>query len=219
MILTIDKWADQLAGTFNRITDSIFIARLKDLIVQEYATILKQTVEKNGYSKDLITSVYLPLSVVTDKPKGFRKNNILYRTTLGIVKPVRTTLSPDLFTFVGSEDGIVSFVPTTFVNTGFNEFLPLVGDAIYYIYDNSYIYVTTFTPINKIKISAIFSDISLFYEEVTVSIGNFNKASTYQSVIKTNVPLDIPLDIVNLVKYKLLNEELKIEFGLKVDKE
>lgn len=211
MIITIDKWADQLANDFNRPTDLMFINRLKDLITQEYATIIKQSVEKNGFTPGLITSIVLPLVKLVNPPLEKSKKIILYKTLLGIKQPVRVANQNYSFTYFGSEDGTNSFILSSFEEMNFIHHLPFVSEAIRYIYEPPFAYVATNTPIQKVKISSIFSDITTFYEEQATSSSIFNSSFTATKVTRTNVELDIPLDLINLVKYKLINEELKLE--------
>ncbi len=213
MIITLNKLADQLAADMNRSNDFKLKARLIDLISQEYATILKQTVDKNGYSQSLITSVYIPLERDKTSPLEISKKKILHISKLKIKQPLRTILSPQPFTFVGSHDGVVSFIPTSFESISYNDHLPFISQSIKYIYSNNYIYVISNAPIKKIKVSAIFADIQTVYEPINQNINtNFNIGSNETiAVNKNDVELDIPLDIVNLIKYKLLNEELKLQ--------
>lgn len=213
MIITLNKLADQLAADMNRSNDFKLKARLIDLISQEYATILKQTVDKNGYSQSLITSVYIPLERDKTSPLGILKKKILQVSKLKIKQPLRTILSPQPFTFVGSYDGVVSFIPTSFEAINYNDNLPFISQSIKYIYSNNYIYVISNAPIKKIKVSAIFADIQVVYEPISQSnVTNFDIGSNEAIAVNRNdIELDVPLDILNLIKHKLLNEELRLQ--------
>jgi len=213
MIITLNKLADQLAADMNRSNDFKLKARLIDLISQEYATILKQTVDKNGYSESLISSVYIPLERSMTLPLEITRKRILYVTKLKIKQPLRTSLAPQPFTFVGSYDGVVSFIPSSFELISYNDNLPFISESIKYVYSNNLIYVLSPTPIKKIKVSAIFADIQTVYEPVSNSKDTiFNISSSEVHLVnRYDVELDIPLDILNLIKHKLLSEELRLQ--------
>ena len=217
MILTLTKWAEQLAGDLNRPVDYMFINRLKDLIVQEYSTIIKQSIDRNGYDKSLTSSIFIPLERLVAPPIEKTKNNILHRTTCSVIRPVRHANQAQPFTFVGSEDGVTSFIPSSFEEVSFISHLPLVSEAIRYVYTDSYIYILSPTPIAKVKISAIFSDLSSYYEITTTKVGKFTSTNTGTKKQSADIELDIPLDIVNLVKFKLISEELRLETEVKPD--
>lgn len=219
MIITLNKWADQLANDLGRHNDPIFKSQAKDLIVQEYATLIKQSVDKHGYTKSLISSVYIPLTRVLNSPLEKTKKIITYVTNFKVKQPLRNANSLGIFTYVGSKDGTVSFIPSSFDELNFISHLPLVSMALRYIYENSLIYIISPTPITSIKVSSIFTDLTTSYEYISDNTYSGLIGSTPNVVVKesTDVELDIPLDIMNKVKHKLMAEELAVQSNQRND--
>lgn len=217
MLITLDKWADQLAADVNRSNDHKFKAVIKDLIAQEYATIIKQSVDRNGYSLSLVSSITIPLMRVVNSTLELVNNRLLYITTVKVKQPLRTSSSPIPFTYVGGEDGSSSFIPTSFESVKYNKYLPLISEAVSYVYENGFIYVLTCIPIKKIKISSIFADIKDVYEEVIIDSNTTFNITAPTTIVKekTNIELDVPIDIINLIKHKLLSEELRFQEQVK----
>jgi hypothetical protein len=213
-MITLDKWADQLAGDMNRPFDHILIHRLKDLINQEYATILKQKIDKDPMDESLLRSVIIPVEYVPDNALERSTGTRIYKTKFKLSNPIRSNKHRD-FKFVGSSDGVIPFIRNTMSNWSFFTDLPLVGNASRYNYDE-YITVISDTRIKFIKVTDLFADLQVCYNETIIE----SPLGTTKSIIvtyRTDVELDVPLDIINLVKYKLLNEELKLDTTIKTE--
>ncbi len=209
MIITLDKWADQIANNVGKSNDLLFKSTLKDLIQQEYATLIKQTIDKNGYSNSLLSSIFMPLERVLNSPLEKTSKISLYVSRFKIKQPIRTNNSLKIFTFVGSEDGTVSFIPCSFEELNFVEYLPLVSGGIRYAYQNELIYVFSIVPINKTKITSVFADLTTVYEYTTDKkyTSLLSKPQEITVKQKTNIELDIPIDIINRINTKLLSEQ------------
>ena len=132
--------------------------RIKDAFKNLRATRIRQSIERNGVD-DILTQSYIvcvtKVDVTLDDCARKLGCNIL-RSSNKVAVPIRYK-TDEPFTFVGTDDG-VTFIYSTLGAVLKMKYLPMIGNAIWYIYENGYIYLYGNTRIKEFRVQAIFSN-------------------------------------------------------------
>jgi hypothetical protein len=152
---TLSTLSYEIASSFDRGEDILFLERIKDLVIQSTNTFMHREADKYGVNDRYVR----PYKAVLIKVNASEDVNIssrftLLRTTNKIPCPLRYQ-SDVPFVFVGSLDRQIPFryMKPYIMNSSRN--LPLIGSAICYFYINEYLYVWNNTKLSEILIDAI----------------------------------------------------------------
>jgi hypothetical protein len=210
---SLNEYAQQLADSFNRPYDAMFLERVKQLIVQERATYLQRTMDKDGVDKEYRQTYYAAIQLVNKKeitnPTGEAiGTQQVYKTVNRIPKPIRWKNYTPFF-YVGREDGDFAFRIGNYYTGKLNKLLPLIGEAIVYDYIDGYIYVFpnidengNVIPIaSPIRIDEVIQN-PRFVRTNNASASNANTLENCQ-MFTDDMEFPMPLDMVNSIKLSL----------------
>jgi hypothetical protein len=213
---SLNQYAQQLADSLNRPYDPMLLERIKDLIVQERATYLQQTMDKDGIDKEYRQTYYATLELIyaneitpQANPQELTiTNKQIYKTTNKIPKPIRwKNYTP--FMYVGVEGGNFPYRMGNYYTKSVSKYLPLIGETIMYDYIDGYVYVF---PNYEKNGDVIPLSTSLRIDEViqnprfirTGSNGGAGNSTREDCIYYTDdMEFAIPLDMINSLKLNL----------------
>ena len=192
---TLNTLAIQVASSFDRDSDFLFIERIKDLIIQTRNLFVHRETDKYGINDRYIQPYLATLEKVNASvdPTIPSRYEIL-RTTNKIPAPIRFN-SDVPFVFVGSLDRMIGFRNIKPYSIRNSRNLRLIGNAICYFYTNEYIYIWNNTKLERILVEAI-------YERLDVT-----KDSTDPTGLCYKDDMEFPLagDMLNDVIKEVIN--------------
>lgn len=209
---SLNQYAQQFADSLGRPYDAVLRERIKDLIVQERATFLQRTMDKDGIDKEYRQTYYATLELVyvnevtpqgVPQPLGITDKQV-YKTTNKIPKPIRwRNYTP--FMYVGSEAGNAPYRMGNYYTKSINAFLPLIGEVIMYDYIDGYIYVF---PNYTTEGAVIPLSTSLRIDEVIQNPRFIRTNSAIESrenciMFTDDMEFPLPLDMINSLKLSL----------------
>ncbi len=218
---TLKEISHQLADALNRPFDDMLIERLKVLIRQELATLIRQQINKYGISSQFKTRYSIKCKDVElgDSPyyPGHESDVEVYRTVNKVARPVRYT-TDEPFTYVGSTNGQVPFIFINIAELPYVDALPSIQKTyqvedtpvelpIRYSYDNNYIYI--YGDIDSLKVD---DELFLTIEGVHSSYDFINTETADSTTLRYLDTVDFPMpdDLIQTIKGKLLAGELGI---------
>ena len=153
---TLNTLAIQVASSFDRDSDFLFIERIKDLIISTRNLFVHRETDKYGINDRYIQPYLATLEKVNASvdPTIPSRYEIL-RTTNKIPAPIRFN-SDVPFVFVGSLDRMIGFRNIKPYAIRNSRSLRLIGNAICYFYTNEYIYIWNNTKLERVLIEAIY---------------------------------------------------------------
>jgi hypothetical protein len=153
---TLSTLASQIAESFDRGNDILFLERLKDLIIQTRNTFVHREADKYGINERYIQPYVAELILVNASidPNTPSRYTIL-RTKYKIPAPIRHQ-SDTPFVFVGKTDRMVPFRHIKPYIMMFSRHLRLIGGGIAYIYTNEYIYIWNNTKLEWLLVDAVY---------------------------------------------------------------
>lgn len=158
---TLNTLAYQVAHSFDRATDLIFIERVKDLIKSTRSMLIHREIDKYGVNEAYIQSYVAKLiRVNASEVSTITSNVILLRTENKIPKTIRYQ-SDVPFVYVGSVDRLVPFRYIKAPTMLFNASLRFIGGAVTYFYINGYIFVYNNTKIENVLIEAPYDSLEV----------------------------------------------------------
>ena len=192
---TLNKLAYQVASSFDRDTDFLFIERLKDLIIQTRNQFVHRQIDKYGVNERYIQPYVAELTLVNASVDSTITSKYeLLRTTNKIPAPIRYD-SDSSFTFVGSVDRMITFRKIKPYIMNSSRSLRYIGGAICYFYTNEYVYIWNNTKLDRILIEAI-------YEELDVTQNNNDPTGL---CYKDNMEFPLSGDMLNDVIKEVIN--------------
>jgi len=207
---SLNQYAQQLADSLNRPYDEVLKERIKDLIVQERATFLQRTMDKDGIDKEYRQTYYADLVLVNVKEitgtisEGVEGQVYIYKSINRIPKPIRWKNYTPFF-YVGREDGRLGYRATNYYSASLNKFLPLIGNIIGYDYIDGYIYIFPQYTTNNVMIPVV-SPVRI--DEVIQNLRfvrtNNHKETRENCIMYTDdMEFPIPMDMINPLKLNL----------------
>ena len=167
---TLNKLAYQVASSFDRDSDFLFIERLKDLIIQTRNLFVHREVDKYGVNERYIQPYIAELTLVNaSMDSTITSKYELLRTTNKIPSPIRYQ-SDVPFVFVGSIDRMIGFRNIKPYIMKSSRSLRLIGNAICYFYTNGYIYIWNNTKLENVLVEAIYEDLDIT-QDITDTTG------------------------------------------------
>lgn len=167
---TLNKLAYQVASSFDRDSDFLFIERLKDLIIQTRNLFVHREVDKYGVNERYIQPYIAELTLVNaSMDSTITSKYELLRTTNRIPSSIRYQ-SDVPFVFVGSVDRMIGFRNIKPYIMKSSRSLRLIGNAICYFYTNGYIYIWNNTKLENVLVEAIYEDLDIT-QDITDTTG------------------------------------------------
>lgn len=166
---TLNKLAYQVASSFDRDSDFLFIERLKDLILNTSNLFKHREVDKYGINERYVQPYVAELELVNASMDSTVTSKFtLLRTTNKIPAPLHFQ-SDTPFVFVGSLDRMISYRKIKPYIMKSSRSLRLIGNAICYFYTNQYIYIWNNTKLESVLIEAIYEsiDVTRGYDDPT----------------------------------------------------
>lgn len=164
---TLKQLAVQVAHTFERGTDTIFIERIKFLIINERSMLIHREIDKYGVNEIYIQPYDADLMLVNaSELVGYTSTKQLLRSVNKIPTPIR--YQGDVpFVFVGSLDRRVSFRYTKGFMMDFTRYLRYIGANIEYFYTNNYLYIPNNIKLEKVRIEAPYNSLDITVTDPT----------------------------------------------------
>lgn len=197
---TLNQYAARVANLLNQPFNNELKERVKDAFRGLRANRIRQSVDKYGID-DILKQSYVVETMKVDSNLDSCARVIgcnILRSVNKIAKPVRFN-SDEPFTFVGTTDGI-TFVYSDIGTVRKMKALPMIGMAVFYIYENDYIYLYGNVKLKEFRVQTIFANI----EEVISYCDSNNGCYT------DDMEFPLPLDM----EQSIITELLSKEFGL-----
>jgi hypothetical protein len=157
---TVKEGAYQIALSFDRGSDYIFIERCKQLIIAVSNTFLHREIDKYGLNETFVND-YIATLMIVDKSvdPNLPIDSTILRTTNKIPRPIRFQ-SDVPFPFVGSVDRAIPYRHIKPYAMEYVRNLKYIGNSICYFYVNEYIYIYNNTKVESVLISGTYEDVS-----------------------------------------------------------
>lgn len=192
---TLNKLAYQVASSFDRDSDFLFIERIKDLIIQTRNQFVHREIDKYGVNEKYVQPYIAELILVNaSMDSNIDSRYTLLRTTNKIPSPIRYQTDVP-FVFVGSLDRMIGFRNIKPYIMKSSRSLRLIGNAICYFYSNGYIYIWNNTKLESILVEAI-------YEELDVTQDNNDSTGL---CYKDDMEFPLAGDMLNDVIKEVIN--------------
>ena len=158
---TLNTLAFQVASSFDRDTDFLFIERIKDLIIQTRNTFVHREIDKYGVNYRYVQPYVADLEEVNASEESTIISKFtLLRTVNKIPVPLRFNTDVP-FVFVGSLDRMIPFRYIKPYIMKFSRNLRLIGGAICYFYTNEYVYVYNTIKLDKLLLETVFEQLDV----------------------------------------------------------
>lgn len=157
---TLNQLAVKIANLLRDPHNHELRERIKDSYRWLRAERIRQSIEKYGVDATLKTSYIVPLSKVDSADNCVTTADcVLLRSTNKVAMPIRYN-TDDPFTYVGFIDWSTPFIYTDMASLPYMKNLKYIGDAIFYGYENSYLYFNNNTKIKNVRVQAPFADVA-----------------------------------------------------------
>lgn len=158
---TLNTLSYQVAESFDRGTDFLFIERIKDLVISTSNLFKHREVDKYGINERYVQPYVAELQLMNASMDSTIPSKYeLLRTINKIPSPLRFS-GDSPFVFVGSLDRMVTFRKIKPYIMRSSKSLRLIGGAISYFYTNEYIYIWNNTKLDRILVEAIYEEIDV----------------------------------------------------------
>lgn len=200
---TLKQIADEIAGALDRPFDDMFKERLKAIIKNERAYLIREQAEKYGLD-DAFRQRYTVALERVDKADGLVDVNCdVLRTSNKIAKPIRLKRDA-IFSYVGNAEGTNAYRFTELSELKFRHFLFLLADHISYNYMNGYVYIYGNIKLKTVTLDAAFESPELVLPNETAE--DISNGIEYTE----DMEFPLPIDMIQNIKARLLSGELSI---------
>jgi len=200
---TFNSIADEIAGALDRPFDEMFKQRVKQVMRNELARMIRQSINKNGIDKQLVQRYSVALEEVDRADTLYESGCTVMRTEDKIYKPVRFN-SSEPFTYVGTND-----IPFPYRHSvehkRFAPFLSLTGKSVSYDYRNQYIYLYNGTRLKYLTIETVFEDMSS-----VAALDSEDAVANIRDTCMDDMAIPIAGDLIQAAKERILSGELSI---------
>jgi len=218
---TLTQIADQLADSLNRPFDDMLKLRLVVLIKQEFATLVRQQVNKYGLNSQFKTKYSVKINKVNLGDSPYSEDDdprVTFRTINKVVRPIRYN-TDDPFTYVGTPDGKTPYLYSKLAELNFTSGLPAVQQPYQlneaeslvkparYTYDNNYIYIYDYNGDEDENGQGV---ITIEGVHSSYPFINTETADSINLVYLDTVEFPMPDDLIQTIKERLLRGELSI---------
>lgn len=201
---TLNQLAQQVLDSLNRPFDAMFFERVKDLIVQQRALFIQQTIDKDGVDKEYRQTYYAEIEPVLNDEYTKAGTVKVWKTKNRIPKPIRWKNYTPFF-YVGTENGRKPFKAGNYYSASLNQYLPMIGNVITYDYIDGYIYCFLKNDVVTVEEdkSALLSPIRI--DEVMqnprfVRVGAKTDTREDCTAFTDDMEFALPLDMANSLK-------------------
>ena len=195
----------ELADSLNRPFDSLLIERLKLLVRHERATLVRQTINKDGHDKHFRQRYIVSSLEQTDISdiSGVDSECLGLKTTNKIPVPLRYKTDVP-FLYVGATDFSTAFRYAHPTENKYKRYLPMISNGLTYYWIDDYIYVFGNLKLKKLAIEAVYENPEVVLESNGEALGN--------GAIYCTDDHEFPVteDLINIIKAKLLSGELSV---------
>jgi hypothetical protein len=196
---TLNQLTSRISNVLNQPFNLELQERIKDGFRALRATRLRQSIEKSGID-DNIKQSYIAETTKVDVTLDDCARKLgcsILRSKNKIPKPVRYK-TDEPFTYVGTTDGVV-FVYSDIGTIKKMKYLPVIGKATFFIYENDYIYIYGNNKLKEFRIQTVFDNIEQL-------INYCDDTSCYND----DMEYPLPSDMIE----SILQELLAKEFGI-----
>lgn len=203
---SLNQITDEIADALNRPFDDMLKLRLKEIIKNERALLIREQQSKYGVDDVFIQRYVADVEKVDKSEYPNVSECTILRTQNKIPAPVRMNRDTP-FSYVGTIDGNNAFRKGDFSHTKFMHFLSLSGGGTTYSYRDGYVFIFSRNKLKQITITAAYDSPELVIPTETSS--NISNGITYSD------DMEFPLsrDLIQRIKEKLLSGELAITDG------
>jgi len=160
---TLNTLAHQVASSFDRETDLLFIERLKELIINTRNLFVHREIDKYGVNYVYVQPYIAELIKVNASLDSTIDSKFeLLRTSNKIPRPLRFQTDVP-FVFVGSVDRMIGFRSIKPYILKASRSLRNIGNAICYFYSNEYLYIWNNTKLTRVLIEAVYEKLDVTY--------------------------------------------------------
>lgn len=164
---TLRQEVSKIITNLNLPFDKVLYLRVKDLLLDSRATIIKQSLDKAGLINDVYIQKYiieLTKSDIADYCKVDLDCDIL-RSKNKIATPIKYK-SDTPFIFVGTIDGKESFLYATNIGEVMNsKYMKYLRNSLRYLYIDNYIYLYGNTKIKYARLDAVYANPTIITDD------------------------------------------------------
>lgn len=215
--ITLEKIAYSIAHTMGNPYERFFVEKIKFLVSNYRATLLRQDLAKNSISKSILLSLTcLPVQCVdvAECCGGNKSFTNALRTVDKIPKPLRTK-DNDSYYYVGGIDKMSPYNETTFIDYLNTKYLRFTSTITRYALLDDYIYILN-PPSDLLKKITIIDP----FEDITqvLSIKNCDGVNCYTDDDIFPIPADMVGTLEDMVLNHLRNQPINDDKEIKVNK-
>lgn len=194
--MTLNQLADSVANAINQPFNHELRERIKDLFKEKFATFIRRSVQQHGIDNTLLLSYTTNIVKVDkyNKPIDNELKQFKLRTEFKVPTPVRFANDAP-FTYVGTDDGLLSFPYRNEYEATLTYSFFSTGEFYSYYLSNGYIFIND-KPNNRFKGTSIKIESIFESPEEVINI--------YNEVDGQDTQLPIPLDIINLARVEIM---------------
>jgi len=138
---TLNLIADEVGDALDRPSDWMFKERIKSIFRHEAATMIRQSIDKDGLTDHFKTRYSAAISLVDDSSILCGNSCPSIRTTAKQANPIRYK-TDDPFSFVGNAAGTVVYIYTKLTELPYANLTEVyAAEPIRYVYQNGYLYI------------------------------------------------------------------------------
>ena len=173
---TLNVIADEIGDALNRPFDWQFKARIKLIFRHEAATMIRQSIDKDGLTDHFKTKYTAAISLVDDSTILCGNTCPSIRTTAKQANPIRYK-TDDPFSFVGNAAGTVVYIYTKLTELPYANLTEVyLAEPIRYLYQNGYLYIKDESIITCSTVTA-FEGATHVIDEITTNGTDFTSAA------------------------------------------
>jgi len=214
----LDHIVTQIADSLNRPIDAALKARIKELVIQEFAMFVSRSINKYGIDKEFVYSYTITEFTITNYINQ-KELTIPYLTTVNkIPRPLRYE-SDTPFVYVGLEEGNIPFAFRNFSSRQYTNLLPNVGLIPSYDFHEDRIRIWN-API-ELMIPKLYDDpnppdnivaptAKLLVQQVPADPRASSTPDVIQNIFDGDKEFPITQDMVQQIKLSLLKGELSV---------
>jgi len=208
---TLNTIADEITGALNRPFDWQFQARVKSIFRHEAATLVRQSIDKDGLTDHFKTKFNSDLILVDYSALSCGSNCKVIRTNGKVAPPIRYK-TDEPFSWIGTADGKVVYIYTKLTELPYANLTEVYQNKpIRYVYENGYVYLKD----DSIKTCGAITDVEY---ELVGSIHTFKVTSTAHKLIVgdvinvvLNITADTPITYDNVEVIAITSDTFNVE--------
>jgi hypothetical protein len=195
-MITLNQISSDIASNLGQPFNHELKERIKDIVKAEFATYIRQSIERHGIDDQLILSYISEVEEITKAGLPITEDIKIHKFRTKNKVPATVRYSRDSpFIFVGSVDEGISYPYRDIRTNYYSSFFFSNGKITTYHLENGYIFIESLHPINfkakYIKIKDIFES----PEQIL---------SMYDNNDGQDIQLPLPIDIITIFRDKVI---------------